>query len=295
MANCSTGPTDDEDMMYTIAEAIMISFYINFCFFVCEIAMLSFGPSGQVRHALDTMAHILAGPIAFLGFLNSGFMSSLFFFLSLWHFMCDSGQSRPSYLRELPLNWEEFWLWFESVWLFLHHWYIGAFKLLATDLVDQLTGIELHAGSTRFLIRTWVLGATLSHLSFGMAALHMQHPHVSRAFSVLFRMGAASAIVAGVSDPAHEVRLAYGWDLIWMTVILLLSARQALCAPATVSSKLNLGSSDAAVPEASSRQAPPGMSESEFAMQTRLVGRIRAQQPKSQGEGLIETDVRRSL
>ena len=302
MTNTTAGEAINDEMIYTVAEAIMISFYINMCFFVCEIAMLSFGPGGEVRHVLDTMAHILAGPIAFLGFLNGGFMSSLFFFLSLWHFMCDSGQSRPSYIRVLPLNREEFWIWFESTWLFLHHWYIGAFKLLSTDLADQLTGINLQSGSIRFLIRTWVLGATLSHLSFGMAALHMRHHEVLRALSVLFRMGAATAIVGGVSNPATQVRLAYAWDLVWMAVILSLTARKALCTRATVTSKHGPESGNAAIsgdgpeqPGDAAHQAHPSMTDSELAMHQRLVGRVRAQQPNSRKEGLIEIGVARSL
>ena len=79
--------------------------------------MLVYGPTGAYRHTLDTMAHILAGPISFLGFLNGGFTGSFFFFLSLWHFLCDSGRARPSYLRERPRTREEFWIWFESLWL----------------------------------------------------------------------------------------------------------------------------------------------------------------------------------
>jgi hypothetical protein len=58
-----------------------------------------------------------------------------------------------------------------SFWLLLHHWYIGAFKLLASDLHSQLTTIDVSTGSIRFIVRTWVCGATLSHLSFGMEAL----------------------------------------------------------------------------------------------------------------------------
>jgi hypothetical protein len=100
-------------MLDTVGEAVMISGYINFCFFVSEVAMIAFGPQGETRHVLDTMAHILAGPIAFLGFLNAGFTGSFFFFLALWHFLCDAGRARPSYIRVFPRTREEAWVWFE--------------------------------------------------------------------------------------------------------------------------------------------------------------------------------------
>ena len=277
----------------TVGEAVLISGYLNLCFLVCEVGMLAYGPTGPIRHTLDTMAHILAGPISFLGFLNGGFTGSFFFFLSLWHFLCDSGRARPSYIRERPRTREEFWIWFESLWLLvrksrphargrhscsllsqlqpavsaaaccpscsllsqlqvpaaaccprltsplliasrrqLHHWYIGAYKLLASDLASQLQGIDVSSGSTRFIIRTWVLGATMSHLSFGMSALNLSGHALLRAMSVLFRMGAAAVIVLG-SGFRTELRAAYAWDLCWMTVILSLTARKALLSAST--------------------------------------------------------------
>ena len=44
----------------------MISAYLNFCFFVAEIAFVAYGPQGDARHALDMMAHILTGDDATL-------------------------------------------------------------------------------------------------------------------------------------------------------------------------------------------------------------------------------------
>ena len=65
----------------------------------------------------------------------------------------DSGRARPSYVRVLPRSREEWWIWFESLWLLLHHWYIGAYKLLSTDLASQLVSLDLAGGSLRFIIR----------------------------------------------------------------------------------------------------------------------------------------------
>jgi hypothetical protein len=92
------------------------------CFLVAEIAMLTHGPSCERRHSLDMMAHILTGPISFLAFLNGGFMGSFFFFFSLWHFLCDSNRARPSCVLVYPHTRAEFWVWFESLWLLIHHW-----------------------------------------------------------------------------------------------------------------------------------------------------------------------------
>lgn len=223
----STGLSSEQ--METVSEALLISGYLNLCFMVAELAVLAHGPKGKFREALDTLAHILAGPISFLGFLNGGFMGSLFFFLSLWHFLCDSGGARPSFVRTCPRNCEEFWIWFESFWLLLHHWYIGAFKLLSTDLASNLQGINTSQGSIRFQIRTWVCGATLSHLSFGMAALDLKGATFARVISVICRMGAALGIVI-VRKDQMALRLAFSWDLIWMSVILSLTARKAFCA-----------------------------------------------------------------
>eukprot|EP00946_MAST-07B_sp_MAST-7B-sp1_P002280 g2280.t1 len=233
MSNYTSSPAASgaglsEETVVTVLEGVYISIYINLCLMVAEVAVLAFGPRDHHRETLDTLAHILAGPISFLGFLNGGFMGSLFFFLSLWHFLCDSGEARPSLIRVCPTNWKEFWVWFESLWLLIHHVYIGAFKLLSTDLAGQLQGVNTSEGPIRFLIRTWVGGATMSHLSFGMTALGMRGATFFRVLSVFMRMGAAAAIVVVHADQT-ALRLAYIWDLCWMTVILLLTVRKALC------------------------------------------------------------------
>ena len=217
----------DGDTLLVAGEAALISAYINICFIVAEVAFVVYGPKGEFREALDTLAHILAGPISFLGFLNGGFMGSLCFFLSLWHFLCDSGRARPSYVRVCPRNRHEFLVWFESFWLLLHHWYIGAFKLLSTDLASQLPGIKFNSGDLRFYVRWWACGATLSHLSFGMQALGMKNHVYARVLSVVLRMGSAALIVALRDNLA--VRVAYAWDLVWMTVIITLTICKAVC------------------------------------------------------------------
>ncbi len=307
-----------ENNIYIVFDAVFISFYINLCFFVAEIGMLTYGPTGRVRHTLDTMAHVMAGPFAFIGFLNQGFMGTLFFFLSLaselgvstrivaltlhtcgslslglvltwwagdrvapeqWHFMCDVGRARPSYIRECPQTVEEGWVWFESLWLLIHHWYIGAFKLLSSDLASELSGIDVRGGPLRRYIRLWACGATLSHLSFGMAELGMRGHVTFRAISVLLRMGFAGWIA--IEFPG-EVRLAYIWDLCWMSVILGLTARKALCAPKLAAgAELNKGASPS---HETTEPAPVHQNavrnskyESELALESRLVNRLRQQ------------------
>ena len=105
-----------------------ISIYINLCLMVAEVAVLAFGPRDHHRETLDTLAHILAGPSPSSDSSTAGSWI-VFFFLSLWHFLCDSGEARPSLIRVCPTNWKGLGL-FESLWLLIHHVYIGAFKLL---------------------------------------------------------------------------------------------------------------------------------------------------------------------
>ena len=66
--------------------------------------------------------------------------------------------------------------------------------------MSQLQGVNTSEGPIRFLIRTWVGGATMSHLSFGMTALGMRGATFFRVLSVFMRMGAASAIVVVHAD-----------------------------------------------------------------------------------------------
>ena len=291
-ANATAGISNAQ--LETLGEAMMISGYINLCLLVCEIGMLTYGPRGETRHMLDTMAHILTGPISFLGFLNGGFTSSILFFLSLWHFMCDSGRARPSYLRVRPRTCEECWVWFESLWLLLHHWYIGTFKLLSTDLASQLEGLDLQTGNVRFLIRTWVLGATLSHLSFGMSALKMRGSTPARALSVVFRMGAAGAIV--LTQSKMELRYAYGWDLTWMTVILGLTVRKeisaALQSKSIKTSPVGVGAAASYASDAGAAKPPPNPI---ISMEARLVARLRLQAENAKRDRAATMDIKDEL
>ena len=283
----------DEDGLPTeVYEAAMISAYLNFCFFVGEIAFVSYGPTGKVRHTLDVMAHILTGPISFLGFLNGGFMGSFFFFFSLWHFLCDSNRARPSLVRVMPTSREEFWVWFESLWLLIHRdlntirtrrrrrscqtcrrrpcggtealgfsvrtaaWQTGssgpssssrrssrsrattpttrpsdigfvrglcASLTTSTPLIVTPSRAAFHLSVRPCVVQ---LGATLSHLSFGMGALGMKGAAATRLLSVFFRMGSALSIVLQHDKFGRNFTAAYTWDLCWMTVILLLTARK---------------------------------------------------------------------
>ena len=210
--------------MLPLFEAGLISFYLNMCFLVAEIAVLKHGPDRERRHQLDMMAHILTGPITFLAFLNGGFMGSIAFFAGLWHFLCDSGRARPSLIFVRPCSRAEFWVWFESLWLLIHHIFTGSVKLIGTELA--VPGTDLTAKPIRFYVRFWLLGATLSHLSFGMSALKLSGATAARVASVLFRMGSA-LLMAAQFDMQFKIFATF--DLCWMTVILLLTLRKAVC------------------------------------------------------------------
>lgn len=122
----------DELKVQELLAALIISMFINSCLFVGEVAFVTHGPQGELRHNIDAMAHVLTGPIAFIAFFNSDFTGTFLFFMSLWHFLCDSGRARPSYVTLGPCK-LQFFDWFESLWLLVHHIFIGTFKV-ATDL-----------------------------------------------------------------------------------------------------------------------------------------------------------------
>ena len=80
----------DSALMMDFLAAIFISIYLNSCFLVAEAIFIAHGPHGHLRHMIDSMAHILSGPIAFIAFFNGGFLGTLLFFCSIWHFLCDT-------------------------------------------------------------------------------------------------------------------------------------------------------------------------------------------------------------
>ena len=56
----------DSALMMDFLAAIFISIYLNSCFLVAEAIFIAHGPQGHLRHMIDSMAHILSGPIAFI-------------------------------------------------------------------------------------------------------------------------------------------------------------------------------------------------------------------------------------
>ena len=77
----------DSTMMMNFVAAVFISIYLNSCFLVAEAIFIAHGPQGHLRHMIDSMAHILSGPIAFIAFFNGGFLGTFLFFCSIWHFL----------------------------------------------------------------------------------------------------------------------------------------------------------------------------------------------------------------
>ena len=168
-------------LMEELVGALLLSIFINLCFFMAELASLASGPSGERRELMEAYAHILTGPIAFIAFINKGgFTGTFIFFCTLWHFLCKTGRGRPSYVLALPcrkgVTRFEVWWWFECFLLLVHHVFIGAFKVALDLQLFDLEGGPSAAMSPRHVIRVWLGGACLSHLSTGMQC-NMQHAH----------------------------------------------------------------------------------------------------------------------
>ena len=87
----------------TVLEGVYISIYINLCLMVAEVAVLAFGPRDHHRETLDTLAHILTGPISSSD--SSTRFNGIALFLPvavalplrLW-------EARPSLIRVCPTN-----------------------------------------------------------------------------------------------------------------------------------------------------------------------------------------------
>mgnify|MGYP006143826345 CR=1 FL=1 len=229
-----------EPCIYKFIAASFVSVYVNTCFLVVEVMMITHGPQGNNRRILEALAHIMSGPIAFLAFFQGDFLGSLLFFLSIWHFMCDTGHARPSYFflfpckrLGLPLG-----IWLESFWTLLHHMFIGTFKIamdmgfIRDTISDQLPWVQ------RFALM-WIGGATLSHLSMGMSMFDIQFcwhgdSSVLRFASVALRIGAAATLAFAPDTWTQApvgVQAAMVGDLLWMTVMILFVGKNVLFPP----------------------------------------------------------------
>jgi hypothetical protein len=220
---CNSSNNGGDIGLADMAAGAFISGLLTFTFFVAEIASTSIGHNGEARANLEAFSHILSPPIAFIAFFSPDFTGTFLFFASLWHFFSESGQARPTSVLVLPskrpggTNLYNVLSWFQSLWLLVHHYFIGGFKVASTfGFVDLNNAALPESGvSPTHLIRTWMAGATLSHLSFGMEFFGIGGAIAVRLLSVVFRMGAAAAMVA---TQDLLIRASMSWDLFWMTV-----------------------------------------------------------------------------
>ena len=211
------------------AAAVFISVYLNSCFLVAETIMITHGPQGKLRVMIDAMAHVLSGPIAFIAFFNGGFLGTFLFFCSIWHFLCDTGNARPSYVFLSPCrngaSCEKRFVWFTSFWLLVHHTFIGVFKLsIDMGIVDpNAPGCE-SCTPPHHLIRSWMAGATMSHLSMGMSHFGLRGAVQLRLLSLVLRVGVGEVGLI-LTQRGTLLQLAMMWDLFWMTIMIALVMR----------------------------------------------------------------------
>ena len=200
-------PDFGEPIIMRMLTAFFISCYITGCFLVAEIMMVAHGPQGKRRDVIEALAHIASGPIAFLSFFQGDFVGTMLFFLAIWHFLSDTGNARPSYVFLCPCRKRgglDFWLWFESLWLLIHHTFIGTFKLSVEMGLVSTTGGGVQIERA---LHFWIAGATMSHLAIGMDMFSVRcctnyDFHLVRVTSVVLRMGVEW--VAATTEPHIE-------------------------------------------------------------------------------------------
>jgi len=116
--------------------------------------------------------------------------------------------------------------WFESLWILLHHIFIGTIKM----------GLDwgiFNESRDPLLLFIFVAGAGLAHLSFGMSAFSIRGNLAMLGISQLLRFGADVAIVLrtwGQDDDWQFFMLA---DLCWLCTILMVRIAGSYCSRST--------------------------------------------------------------
>lgn len=151
-------------------------------------------------------------------------MGTLIFFLCLWHFLCDTGCTRPTHVLVVPWRTQPWnsssWLrgvtmlqWAMSWLVLFHHLAIGTFKVAMDSAVfgdASGKGFEIAAQTLSLVL----CGAALSHLSYAMCHFGVPGDRYVRIFSVACRLGGDAASIA-VGD-SLALRLIFACDILWM-------------------------------------------------------------------------------
>lgn len=214
-----SGADDVGEFLLKLAAPLGLALFIHGCLFVGELAMLIGGPPRDARRVVDGFAHILTGPIAVISFYSNDSVGTLLFFGSLWHFLCDCAETRPTYVLLWPGRTGRtavyhYLRWFESLWVLLHHIFIGTVKLG----LDRGTFNETN---DPLLLFVFIAGAGLAHLSFGMDAFHIRGGSSALVISQVMRASADVAIVAKTWGDEDDWQFLMLMDLIWLAVIFL--------------------------------------------------------------------------
>ena len=217
-----SGFVDDSGTLRGFALAAARSALINACLFVGELfSMVYFHKTGQTHVAANISAvlDVLFGPAVVISFFQQDFFGTLFFFLAMWHFLCDSESTRPTHILVVPWH-TALWRkgnrtasvlsWFMSWLMLIHHFLVGAFKI-GKDSRAFGDGQDPLLSDTQSLI---LYGGALSHLSYSM--YHFGIPgHVAvRLFAVVCRLGGdvSSFLVASTTG----TRVFMALDCCWM-------------------------------------------------------------------------------
>lgn len=214
-----------------LSNVFLLAFWIHLSLFVGELAMLRSGTGKEARKTVDGFAHILTMPITIISFYQGDTIGTILFFGSLWHFLCDSAGTRPTYVllvpgfggRTKPVH---FLRWFESLWITTHHVAIGTVKLAIDSGVVAKPSKPLGP----ILLLLFIVGAGLAHLSFGMAAFGIKGSVQLLVVSQVLRVGADVAMVLYERANSHAADWAVLMfaDFVWVLVMLAVRALNAL-------------------------------------------------------------------
>ena len=215
------GSTSIGELMTKLARALLLAFWIHLSLFVGELAMLTGGPSPEMRRKIDGMAHILTMPITIVSFYQADTIGTILFFASLWHFLCDCAATRPTYVLLLPgfggrTTLLHYVRWFEACWIALHHVLIGTVKFaIDWGLIAQPK--KPHGGS---LLLVFIVGAGLAHLSFGMSAFGIRGSAALLVVSQILRIGADIGMSQyHVHEANRDWVVLMRGDLAWIVVM----------------------------------------------------------------------------
>lgn len=207
---------------------LVLAIAISISFMVGEIFVQHNVPP-HTQFIINTMSDILLGPFTVISFLHADAASTIFFFMTLWHFLCDHSVVKASAILTLPQRGDtcaDLLHWVCAVFTWVHHTGIGTLKL-ASDLgVIRITD---EFGEPPVNVRTYIgvilLSAGFIHLSLATQRLQLA-PRLS-AIVMAFMITTRLAVDAFLATQLHGTGSPFAYwmacDFVYMVGVLLVN------------------------------------------------------------------------